>query len=236
MNFAHPGRDRRGVADRGQTEKGPDAQTSSPVSAKKETWKMLLYSNGSRRAISGASLAQIRRRLSAAERAVLAADIVDGRIVLQGLTVKAIAALVGVNVGYVDCALRLTLSHAPRWAAAIARWCRRGRASPPLPSTGTRSATPCSSKPSAASGWTARSTPRWWPSTPPPSRPAQASSSRRRPAPHYDDRRHQARPANLRLGAPPRAQRRRPHTRAAQGTQGAVEVTRLAVRLSRGTT
>ena len=117
MNFAHPGRDRRGVADRGQTEKGPDAQTSSPVSAKKETWKMLLYSNGSRRAISGASLAQIRRRLSAAERAVLAADIVDGRTVLQGLTVKAIAALVGVNVGYVDCALRLT----PQQRAEVCR-------------------------------------------------------------------------------------------------------------------
>jgi hypothetical protein len=46
--------------------------------------------------------------MSAAERACLAADIVDGRIVLQGLTVKAIAALVGVNVGYVDRALRLT--------------------------------------------------------------------------------------------------------------------------------
>src|SRR5262249_44913969 len=52
--------------------------------------------------------AQRRRRMSAAERACLAADIVDGRVVLQGLTVKAIAALVGVNVGYVDRALRLT--------------------------------------------------------------------------------------------------------------------------------
>jgi hypothetical protein len=46
--------------------------------------------------------------MSAAERAVLAADIIDGRIVLQGLTVKTIAALVGVNVGYVEHALRLT--------------------------------------------------------------------------------------------------------------------------------
>src|SRR5262249_16382766 len=59
-------------------------------------------------AITGASLAQRRWRMSAAERACLAADIVDGRVVLQGLTVKAIAALVGVNVGYVDRALRLT--------------------------------------------------------------------------------------------------------------------------------
>jgi len=69
---------------------------------------MLQYANGYRRAITGASLAQLRRRMSAAERACLAADIVDGRVVLQGLTVKAIAALVGVNVGYVDRALRLT--------------------------------------------------------------------------------------------------------------------------------
>jgi len=69
---------------------------------------MLHYTNGHRRAISGASLAQLRRRMSAAERAVLAADIVNGRVVLQGLAVKAIAALVGVNVGYVDRALRLT--------------------------------------------------------------------------------------------------------------------------------
>jgi len=51
---------------------------------------MLHYTNGHRRAISGASLAQLRRRMSAAERACLAADIVDGRVVLQGLTVKAI--------------------------------------------------------------------------------------------------------------------------------------------------
>jgi len=69
---------------------------------------MLQYMNGHRRAISGASLAQLRRRMSAPERACLAADIVDGRVILQGLTVKAIAALVGVNMGYVDRALRLT--------------------------------------------------------------------------------------------------------------------------------
>jgi len=69
---------------------------------------MLQYANGYRRAITGASLAQRRRRMSAAERACLAADIIDGRVILQGLTAKAIAALVGVNVGYVDRALRLT--------------------------------------------------------------------------------------------------------------------------------
>jgi hypothetical protein len=46
--------------------------------------------------------------MSAAERACLGADIVDGRVVLQGLTVKFIAALVGTSVDYVDRALRLT--------------------------------------------------------------------------------------------------------------------------------
>ena len=91
---------------------------------------MLQYSNGSRRAISGAGLAQLRRRMSAAERACLAADIVDGRIVLQGLTVKAIAALVGVNVGYVDRACVSRPNNAPRCATAIVRWWRRGRTRP----------------------------------------------------------------------------------------------------------
>jgi len=66
------------------------------------------YNNGSRRAITGAGLAQLRRRLTASERAVLGADIVDGRIVVVALTTKAIAALVGVSVGYIDHALRLT--------------------------------------------------------------------------------------------------------------------------------
>jgi hypothetical protein len=69
---------------------------------------MVTYRNGNRSAISGASLAQLRRRMSAAERAVLAAEIVDGRIVLQGLTVKAIAALVGACPAYVHRALNLT--------------------------------------------------------------------------------------------------------------------------------
>jgi len=69
---------------------------------------MLQYTNDHRRAISGAGLAQLRRRMSAAERACLAADIIDGRVILQGLTAKSIAGLVGVNLGYVDRALQLT--------------------------------------------------------------------------------------------------------------------------------
>ena len=74
---------------------------------------MLHYTNGHRRAISGASLAQLRRRMSAAERACLAADVVDGRVVLQGLTTKA-------GVGYVDRALRLT----PEQRADVSRGAR----------------------------------------------------------------------------------------------------------------
>ena len=69
---------------------------------------MLQYTNGQRRAITGASLAQLRRRLSASARACLAADLVDGRVILKGLTAKAIAGLCDVNIGYVDRALRLT--------------------------------------------------------------------------------------------------------------------------------
>jgi hypothetical protein len=70
---------------------------------------MLEYPNDYRRAtISGAGLAQRRRRMSAAERACLGADVVDGRVVLQGLTIKSVAALVGTSVGYVNRALRLT--------------------------------------------------------------------------------------------------------------------------------
>ena len=95
---------------------------------------MLQYANGYRRAITGASLAQLRRRMSAAERACLAADIVDGRVVLQGLTVKAIAAQRGIR--------------GPR---------PRPQTHPP--STGTPSATKCSSRPSAGSASIAHSTP-----------------------------------------------------------------------------
>jgi hypothetical protein len=78
---------------------------------------MLQYTNGHRRAISGASLAQLRRYLSPAARACLAADIIDGRVILQGLTAKAVAALVGVSVGSVDRALRLT----PQQRAEVCR-------------------------------------------------------------------------------------------------------------------
>jgi hypothetical protein len=73
---------------------------------------MLYDCNGSRasapRSISGHSLAQRLRRMSAPERAVLAADIIDGRVLLQGLTAKSIATIVGVNQNYLFAALRAT--------------------------------------------------------------------------------------------------------------------------------
>src|SRR5262249_14543651 len=112
FDFAHPGETRRGAAGRGETEKGPDAEDVEPREiGRMRSWKMLQYTNGTRRAITGAGLAQLRRRMSAAERACLAADIIDGRVILQGLTAKAVAALAGVSVGSVDRALRLTPEH-----------------------------------------------------------------------------------------------------------------------------
>lgn len=66
------------------------------------------FSNTSPRALSGASLAQHLRRLSAPERAILAAEIIDGTVIIQGLTIKAIAAISGANISYVHAALRCT--------------------------------------------------------------------------------------------------------------------------------
>jgi hypothetical protein len=67
---------------------------------------MLNYNNGNPGAISGASLAQLVRRMSAPQRAILAADIVDGRTILQRLTAKSIAMIVGASPAYVCAALR----------------------------------------------------------------------------------------------------------------------------------
>jgi hypothetical protein len=46
-------------------------------------------------------------KLSKAARACLAADILDGRLTLQGLTIKLVAAAVGVSGSYVSAALRV---------------------------------------------------------------------------------------------------------------------------------
>jgi hypothetical protein len=47
-------------------------------------------------------------KLSKAARACLAADILDGRLSLQGLTIKLVAVAAGVSVGYVNAALRVS--------------------------------------------------------------------------------------------------------------------------------
>jgi hypothetical protein len=60
------------------------------------------------RCISGASLARCLRHMTPAQRAVLAAEIIEGKVVLQGLTAKAVAALTGSSQPYVNIALRLT--------------------------------------------------------------------------------------------------------------------------------
>jgi hypothetical protein len=46
--------------------------------------------------------------MTPAQRAVLAAEIIEGRVILQGLTAKAVAALTGASQPYVNIALRLT--------------------------------------------------------------------------------------------------------------------------------
>jgi hypothetical protein len=73
---------------------------------------MLIRSDGSgasySRCISGAFLARCLRHMTPAQRAVLAAEIIEGRAILQGLTVKTVTALTGVSQPYVNIALRLT--------------------------------------------------------------------------------------------------------------------------------
>jgi hypothetical protein len=60
------------------------------------------------RCMSGASLAQRVRRMSASERACFAADVVDGKVVLTALTAKSVAAMTGTNASYLYAALRLS--------------------------------------------------------------------------------------------------------------------------------
>jgi hypothetical protein len=66
--------------------------------------------------LSGASLAQRVRRMTPPQRAVLAAEILDGRVALQGLTAKSVAAMCGVNASYMFAALRCT----PEQRASVA--------------------------------------------------------------------------------------------------------------------
>jgi hypothetical protein len=78
-----------------------------------------LNGNGAshRRCLSGASLAQIVRHMSPSGRAVMAANILDGNIVIMGLTRRTVTAMCGATASYVDAALRC----APEQRAAIAR-------------------------------------------------------------------------------------------------------------------
>jgi len=70
----------------------------------------MAYFHDSRRTISGAGLSQLRRRMTAVERAVLAAEIIDGRVILQGLTTRTVADLTGSNLAYVHAALSLSVN------------------------------------------------------------------------------------------------------------------------------
>jgi hypothetical protein len=74
-----------------------------------------------RRCLSGASLAQLVRNMSPSDRAILAADILDGNVVIMGLTRRTVTAMCGATSAYVDAALRCT----PEQRAAIARGERR---------------------------------------------------------------------------------------------------------------
>jgi hypothetical protein len=60
------------------------------------------------RRISGASLAQILRRMSLPARAVLGAEILDGEVIVQNLTLKTIAGLVDVSTSSLLAAARAT--------------------------------------------------------------------------------------------------------------------------------
>jgi hypothetical protein len=56
--------------------------------------------------------------MNASQRAVLAADIIDGRLVVMGLTRKAVTALCSASHAYVAAALRTTRSSERRSPAA----------------------------------------------------------------------------------------------------------------------
>jgi hypothetical protein len=58
------------------------------------------------RRIRGVSLAHFVRRMTPVQRAILVAEILEGRIVLQDLTAKSLAALVGVSPSSVHAALK----------------------------------------------------------------------------------------------------------------------------------
>jgi hypothetical protein len=64
--------------------------------------------NGKPRCVSGASISQLVRHMSPVERAILGAELVEGRVTLEPPTAKTVGGLVGVSQNYVFAALRLT--------------------------------------------------------------------------------------------------------------------------------
>jgi hypothetical protein len=122
---------------------------------------MLYYKpNGSNasgaRTISGASLARFLRHMSAPQRAVLAAEILNGRIILTDLTAKAVAALVDVNQSYVNAALRCTPEQRLAVASGKRPLVRRARERRRRRWTGGGSTIACSRRQSAAAIWIVR--------------------------------------------------------------------------------
>jgi hypothetical protein len=70
--------------------------------------------SGPTRCIGGASLAQRLRGMTPQQRAVLAADIIEGRVILLELTAKSVATLCGANLAYVALALACTAEERDR--------------------------------------------------------------------------------------------------------------------------
>jgi hypothetical protein len=69
----------------------------------------LVNGNGARtRCLSGASISQLVRHMTPVARAILGAELVEGRAVLEPPTAKTAAALCQVNLTYVGAALRLS--------------------------------------------------------------------------------------------------------------------------------
>jgi hypothetical protein len=83
--------------------------------------------NGSTRSLSGASLAQRLRGLTPQQRAVLAADIIDGRVALLELTAKSVTALCGANTAYVAAALACSAEECDRVRRGRGRLPKRAR-------------------------------------------------------------------------------------------------------------
>jgi hypothetical protein len=88
------------MAGRGSTERAGGGNAGASEGQNKEVEQMLYRqtngsANGGPRCLSGASISQLIRRMSPAERAILGAELVEGRIVLEPPTAKTVGALAG---------------------------------------------------------------------------------------------------------------------------------------------